>query len=91
MFLHRIETKAIIPVPDLHFISKKHKAAPRVKLSPAALNVIQMTAQIYFHLAINVTITPMSATFTVLSFVSDMLANWEINLKNWIILGYVGS
>ena len=46
-----------------------------------------MTAQFYFHLATNVTIPPMSATFTVLSFVQDVLANWQINSKNGIILG----
>lgn len=38
-----------------------------------------MTAQFYFHLATNVTITPMSATFTALPFMLDMLENGKIN------------
>lgn len=62
--------------PDLRFIFRKKKKKKssqyHAQLPPAALNVIQMTAQFYFHLATNVTITPMSATFTVL----DMQANW---------------
>lgn len=40
-----------------------------------------MTAQFYFHLATNVTIPPVSATFHVLSVVLNMLANWQINPK----------
>lgn len=38
-----------------------------------------MTAQFYFHLATNVAITPMSATFTALPFMLDMLENGKIN------------
>lgn len=40
-----------------------------------------MTTRFYFHLATNVTITPMSATFAVLSFVRDVLTKRQINKK----------
>lgn len=57
-----------------------------MRLPPAALNVIRVTEQFYFHLATSVSIPPMSATFYVLSFVLNMLADGQINPKNGIIL-----
>lgn len=40
-----------------------------------------MTAQFYFHLATNVVVTPVSATFAALPHVLDMLENWKMYSK----------
>lgn len=85
VFLHRIVTKAIA-CTRFRLHSRSRSQRPK-QLPPAAPNVIQMTTQFYFHLETNVTIPPMSAAFYVLSFVLNMLTNWQINPKNGIILG----
>lgn len=80
MFLRRIATKTIMSIADLRFITKKKsKSQYQAQLPPTAPSVIQMTAQFCFNLATNVTITSMSAAFTVLSFVPRALAKWQIN------------